>query len=85
MAGLPQLRIKQYFGLSKLQEMTLSLEDARGFLANYWSDQNSFGVNVYIEGKIINSFDELVKAISQENYKNLGTVEVGIYQTTNKK
>jgi hypothetical protein len=85
MSGLPQLRIKHYFGLSKLQEMTLSLEEARGYLANYWSDQTGFGVKVYIEGKVINSYDELVQSISQEGHKGAGTVEVGIYQTTNGK
>ena len=85
MTGPLQLRIKQYFGLSKLKEMTLSLEDARGFLSNYWSDQKGFGVKVYVEGKAINSFDELVLAVSQDCYQTGGVVEVGIYQTTSGK
>jgi hypothetical protein len=85
MSGIPQLRIKHYFGLSKLQEMTLSLDDARSYLVNYWSDQNAFGVRVYIDGKVINSFDDLVQSVSQDCFKRLGTVDVGIYQTTNGK
>ena len=85
MSGSIQLRIKQYFGLSKLQEMTLSLEDARGYLKDYWPNQNVFGVKVYIEGKVIGSYDELVEMIFKDNNQDKGTIEVGIYQTTSGK
>ena len=83
MACSPQLRIKQYFGLTVLKDTTLSIEEAKGFLANYWDDQNNYGIKINVEGKPINSFDELVSVVTSDKYLNR-TVEVGLYLTLNR-
>ena len=37
MSGLPRLRIKKYFGSATVQQMELNLEEAKDYLAYFWT------------------------------------------------
>jgi len=78
MGSSPKLMIKKYFGSASIQQMTVDLEEAKGFMEYFWNQDGS-GVVVSIDGQKINSYDELVSIVSQDRYKGLDFVEVGLF------
>ena len=79
MAGSPRLTIKKYFGNASLDQMELSLADAKGHLDYFWTKNGGSNVIVAIDGKKLRSYDELVELVNQERYKNKSYVEVGLF------
>jgi hypothetical protein len=83
MAGTPSLRIKKYFGSSTIQEMIFTLDDARDFMAFFFTKDGGSNITIAVEGQRINTYEELAQIAGQECYKNKAFVEVGIYLTHN--
>jgi hypothetical protein len=83
MAGSPSLRIKKYFGSSTIQEMIMTLDDARGFMAYFFTKDGGSNIMIAVDGQRITTYEELAQIAGQERYKNKSFVEVGIYLTNN--
>jgi hypothetical protein len=82
MAGTPKLRIRKYFGSSSLQEMIFSLDEARDFLAYFFTKDGGQNILIAVEGQMVESFDQLVAIANQDKYKTNNFVEVGLYLAT---
>jgi hypothetical protein len=81
MAATPSLRIRKYFGSSTIQEMIVTLDDARGFMAYFFTKDGGSNIMIAVEGQEIKTFEQLAQIAGQERYKNNAFVEVGIYLT----
>ncbi len=81
MAGSPKLRIKKYFGSASIQEMIFDLDEAKSFLAYFWTKDGGSNVMIAVNGQQANSYEELVKLATQEYDKNHAYVDVGLYLT----
>ncbi len=79
MAGTPKLSIKKYFGSSTLEQTTINLDEAQGYLGYFWTKEGSSNIVVSIGGQPIKSFDELKAIANQDCYKNTGLIEVGLF------
>jgi hypothetical protein len=81
MALFPKLRVNKYFGSASVQKMEMSLEEAKGQLGYFWTQEGSGGGNVIvsIEGQAIKSYDELLAVAAKDKYKNLAFIEVGLF------
>jgi hypothetical protein len=79
MTGSPQLVIKKYFGSASIQQMSFNLEEAKGYLDYFWSEDGSTNIIVSIDGHQLRSYEDLVALVSQEKYKGLSIIEVGLY------
>ena len=79
MAGTPGLRIKKYFGSSNVQQMDITLEEAKEQLSYFWTKDGSTNMKVAVEGQTINSYDELVKVVNQDCNKGKAYVDVGLF------
>lgn len=66
MNGQPKLKLKMPNGYEEVRE----LEDARKLMSDW-------GTMVLLEGKVINSHDELVK-IARDNYQGKEFIEVQV-------
>ena len=84
MAGTPKLRIKKYFGSATIQEMVFDLDEAKSFLAYFWTEDGGSNIMVAVNGQRVNSYDELVQIANQDCYKNNAFVDVGLYLTSNR-
>jgi hypothetical protein len=82
MAGTPKLRIRKYFGSSSLQEMVFSLDEAKEFLAYFFTKDGGQNILVAAEGQFVKNFDELATIANQPKYQNNDFVEVGLYLAT---
>jgi hypothetical protein len=79
MAGSPRLTIKKYFGNASLDQMELSVAEAKSQLDYFWTKNGGSNVIVAIDGKKLHSYDELVELVNQERYKNKSYIEVGLF------
>ncbi len=81
MALFPKLRVNKYFGSASVQKMEMSLEDAKGQLSYFWTQEGSGGGNVIvsIEGQTIKSYEDLLAVAAKDKYKNLAFIEVGLF------
>jgi hypothetical protein len=79
MAGCTSLRIKKYFGSSTIQQDTITLEEAKGQLAYFWTKDGGSNIIVSVDGHAIKSYEELVSVVSQDKYKNNAFVDVGLF------
>jgi hypothetical protein len=79
MAGTPSLRIKKYFGSATIQEMIFTMDDAKGFLAYFFTKEGGSNIMIAVEGQQIYSYEDLVKIAGQDRYKSNAFVEVGLY------
>jgi hypothetical protein len=79
MAGAPKLRVKKYFGSSAIQEMVLNVDEAKSYLDYFWTKDGSSNIIVSIDGQEIKSFEGLVAVASQDRYKNMAFIEVGLF------
>lgn len=79
MAESPQIVIKKYFGSASIQQMKLSLDEAKGYLEYFWTGDGSTNVIISVDGQRLHSYEELTALVSQDKYKNLPAVEVGLY------
>ena len=79
MAVSPSLKIKKYFGSSTIQEMTLTLEEAKDHLGYFWTKDGSSNVIISVDGQSIKSYEELIAVASQDRYKNNAFIEVGLF------
>ena len=79
MSSAPRIRIKKYFGSANVQQMEVSLEEAQGHLAYFWTKDGSSNVKIAVEGQQINSYEDLVQLSSQDRYKNRGYIDVGLF------
>jgi hypothetical protein len=79
MAGSPKLRITKYFGSSTMQQMELSLEEAKGYLGYFWTKDGGSNIVISVDGQPIKSFEELTAIASKDRYKNNAFVEVGLF------
>jgi hypothetical protein len=79
MAGLPNLRIKKYFGSATIQQETITLEEAKGQLAYFWTKDGGSNIIVSVDGQNIKSYEQLVEIASQDRYKNNAFVDVGLF------
>jgi hypothetical protein len=82
MAGVQRLRIKKYFGSASIQEMVFTLDEAKDFLAYFFTEDGGSNIMVAVGGQKIMSYDELVKVASQDCYKTNAYIDVGLYLTT---
>lgn len=79
MSGLPRLRIKKYFGSATVQQMELNLEEAKDYLAYFWTKEGSSNIKVAVDGQQINSYEELVALAQKECYRDKAFVDVGLF------
>jgi hypothetical protein len=79
MPGTPHLRIRKYFGSASIQEMTFSLDEARDFLAYFFTKDGGSNVMIAVGGKFVKSFDELANIATEECNKNNAFIDVGLY------
>jgi len=79
MAGTPKINIKKYFGAASIQQMGLSLEEAKGYLDYFWSKGGSTYIIVSVAGQQLRSYEELVALASQEKYSKKAIIEVGLF------
>ncbi len=79
MAGSPKIIIKKYFGSASIQQMTLDLEEAKGYLDYFWSEDGKTNIIISIEGQQLHSYEELIALVSQDKYKNAAFIEVGLF------
>jgi len=79
MAGLPNLRITKYFGSATVQQMILSLDEAKSYLGYFWTPDGSSNIIISVGGQYIKSYEELVALAGQDRYKNNAFIEVGLY------
>ena len=79
MAWTPKLRIRKYFGSASLQEMIFSLDEARDFLAYFFTKDGGQNILIAVEGQFVKSFDDLAAIANQEKYRNNNFVEVGLF------
>jgi hypothetical protein len=79
MAVSPRLTIKKYFGNASLDQMELSLADAKSQLDYFWTKNGGSNVIVAIDGKKLRSYEELVELVNQDRYKNKSFIEVGLF------
>jgi hypothetical protein len=69
MSKLPKLKVKKPFGYPF--EEIRNFEEAQYFLFNYGDN-----AIVIVEGKVINSYEELVQLAAQASYKDKEFLEV---------
>jgi hypothetical protein len=79
MAGTPRLRVKKYFGSSNVQELDITLEEAKEQLSYFWTKDGSTNIKVAIDGQAINSYDELVKTVNLDRYTGKAFIDVGLF------
>jgi hypothetical protein len=79
MAETPKLRIRKYFGSSSLQEMVFSLDEAKDFLAYFFTKDGGQNIVIAVEGQFVKTFDELAAIANQPKYQSNNFVEVGLY------
>jgi hypothetical protein len=79
MAGSPRITIKKYFGNASIEQMELSLAEAKGYLDYFWTKDGSSNVVVSVGGQQLHSYEELTALVNQERYKNKSFVEVGLF------
>ena len=79
MAGLPSLRIKKYFGSATIQQETITLEQAKGQLAYFWTKDGGSNIIISVDGQPVKSYEQLVEIASQDRYKNNAFVDVGLF------
>ncbi len=79
MAGSPKLRVKKYFGSATIQQMVLDLDEAKSHLGYFWTKDGGSNIIVSVDGQTIKSYDELVALASQDRYKNVAYIEVGLF------
>ena len=79
MAGTPRLRINKYFGSSNMHQTDISLEDAKEQLSYFWTKDGSTNMKVAIEGQQVNSYEELVRVVTQDCLKERAYIEVGLF------
>lgn len=80
MGDLPKIRIKKHWGGWPPDEQIFDLDGARDFLCDYWpSATNLVPVFVVVDGQLIQSYEELVKIVNQDKYRNKVYLEVGLY------
>ncbi len=84
MAGTPKLRIRKYFGSAAIQEMIFNIDEAKDFLAYFWTKDGGSNILIVVDGQRVNSYEELIKLASQECYKSNAYVDVGLYLTPNR-
>jgi hypothetical protein len=82
MAGGPNLRIRKYFGSASIQEMIFTLDEAKDFLAYFFTEDGGSNIMIAVGGQKIKSYDELVKIATQESLKSNAFIDVGLYLTT---
>ena len=71
MSNLPKLKLKKSFGYPF--EEIRDLEQARYFLFSYDTD-----AVIVVEGQIINSYEELLKLATQDQYKDKEYLEASL-------
>lgn len=81
MAGTPKLRIRKYFGSASIQEMIFTMDEAKDFLAYFFTKDGGNNIMIAIDGQRVNSHEELMKLAGQECYKSHAYVDVGLYLT----
>ncbi len=79
MAGSPKLRIKKYFGSATIEQMELTMEEAKSQLGYFWTQDGGSNIVVSIDGQPIKSYDELAKLATQDKYKNNAFIDVGLF------
>jgi hypothetical protein len=79
MAGVPKLMVKKYFGSTSIQQMTLTIEEAPGYLGYFFTKEGGSNIIVSIAGQQIRSYEELVAIASQDQYQKAAFIEVGLF------
>ncbi len=79
MSVLPRLRIKKYFGSATVQQMEFTLEEAKDYLAYFFTRDGSSNITVSVEGEQVVSYDALARVVKQDCLKDRAFVDVGLF------
>lgn len=79
MVGAAKIRVNKYFGSTRIQQMILDLNEAKGHLDYFWTKDGSSNIIVSVDGQAIKSYDELLAIAAQDRYKNNAFIDVGLF------
>jgi hypothetical protein len=79
MAGSTKVRIAKYFGGATILQLILDLNEAKGHLEYFFTQDGSKNVIVSVDGKTIKSYDELLALITLDRYQQSSLVDIGLF------
>ena len=75
----PKIVIKKYFGPATIQEMPLTLDEAKGYLEYFWTEDGGKNIIISVNGQTLKSYEDLKALAEKAPYKNSGFIQIGLY------
>ncbi|HSW57341.1 MAG TPA: hypothetical protein VLH15_02975 [Dehalococcoidales bacterium] len=79
MAIAPNIRLSKYFGGASIQQNIMTLDEARGQLQYFFTQDGGKNITVSVDGKKIKSFEDLLALSSQDKYQKDAYIDVGLF------
>jgi len=73
MSQLPKLKVKWWFFGCPGEETTCDLEQARDVVFDYRP-----GILIFVEGEMVNSYEELAQVAAQDQHKDKEALDVAL-------